>query len=127
MRNSPGLDIHRTGEGARFVVVDRLEDRLALAAEQAEVLLHDVDVIGRRIQSRKAVGSTLSTVEGVVVVHTDDRYPLGTEDLDDAIGQRRPAGGRVTDDTEYHGMLDRTGLRFRVDRWRQRFFNHRRI
>ena len=44
-----GLDIFRRVELAGAVVVDRLQDRLALA-EQAQVLLDDVDVVAARVE-----------------------------------------------------------------------------
>ena len=48
-----GLDVFRRVELAGAVVVDRLQDRLALA-EEAQVLLDDVDVVAARVEGGDA-------------------------------------------------------------------------
>jgi hypothetical protein len=57
-------------EGAEFVIVDRLEDRL-IVAQQLQVLLENVDLVAVGMQCRDASFRALGARIDVVIVRTD--------------------------------------------------------
>src|SRR5689334_882112 len=100
-----GLDVFRRFKRAVAMVVDGLQDGLA-APEQTQMLLENVDMVGARVERRQAGGSTLRTAVAVIVVSTDHRAVLGTQNLGDAGRERRLARRRIADDAEDDRMIN---------------------
>jgi hypothetical protein len=78
-----GRDVLRTAERPVFVAVDRLENRLAVA-QLADVLRHDVEVVGVGMQGRDPELGALAAVVLVVVRHRDAGDVVPPENLDEA-------------------------------------------
>ena len=92
-------DVRRRAEGAVRVLVDRLEDRLA-RPQVAQVLRHDVHVVGVRMQWRDRALGPLPAVVAVVVVEGDVGDLVLAQDAHEAARDGGLAGGGVSDDAE---------------------------
>ncbi len=82
-----GPDIFGRLERAMPMVVDRLQDRLAVA-QQAQMLLQDVDIVGARVERRQARGGARLAVVAMIVVGADHRAVFLAQNLGDAYRQR---------------------------------------
>ena len=105
------LDAHRRLERAVGMVVDRFGDRLS-ALERPELLLHEREVVGARIERRHADQGSLAAIEGVIVVEADGGDAIGAEQVVEGRRQRRLAAAAVTANADEHrGTGNTFGLR----------------
>ena len=105
MTNSLGLTYSAGSSVPCSVVVDRLQDRLAVA-QQAQMLLEDVDIVRARVERRQARRGARLAVVAVIVVSADHRAVFLAQNLGDARRQRRLSRRRITDDAEDDRMID---------------------
>ena len=98
-REAAGPDVDGRREGAVRVPVDRLQDGLAVA-QMAQVLRHDVEVVGVGVQRRDAELGSLPAVVAVVVVGAGVGHGVLAQHAHEAPGHRGLAGRRVADDAE---------------------------
>ena len=105
MTNSFGLTYFGRPKVPLPVVVDRLQDRVAFA-QMAERLLHNVEIVGARVDRRQALLAALAAVVAVVVVGAEHGAALLAQNLGDARRQRRLARRRIADDSQYDRVLN---------------------
>jgi len=65
------------------------------------VLRDEIEVVAVGMERRDFVLRPADPVERVVVVETDVGYPLGAQQLDAAVGERRFAGARVAHEAQH--------------------------
>src|SRR3972149_4253032 len=92
-RTRQGKALRRAARAGR-VVVGRLADRRA-ALEAADMLGHQLDVVGPRVERGDPEALPVGPIELVVVVEADVRDPLGPEDPVEAGHEGRLAGAAV--------------------------------
>jgi hypothetical protein len=106
----------RRVEEAGDVVVDGLLDRLALL-DRLHLLVHEVEVVGPRVERGDALLLPAGPVQGVVVV---EAYH-GRGVADERVGVRVPAPGRLRGAAEdagepaHEGALAAPGVRRQAD------------
>ena len=87
MTKSLGLTYSGGSKRAVPVVVDRLQDRFA-GAQQAQMLLENVDIVGARVERRQARRGARLPVVAMIVVGADHRAVRLAQNLGDAYRQR---------------------------------------
>jgi hypothetical protein len=95
------------------MVVNRLEDRLALA-EQPQMLLQDVQVVAGRVQGGELEAGALGAPVAMIVVAADAGDALRPQDRRNALRQGRLAGGGIADDPQDHRLRASSGSQRRL-------------
>src|SRR5271157_547258 len=102
----PGLDILRTDEHPGGMVVNGLENWLAVM-QALQLQFQNVEIVTIRMERRNAACSSLGSVVFVIVVGANVSHVFGTEQIHQSLRQRRFARRTVANDAQHNRPLSR--------------------